>query len=614
MKKNNTLLPLLMLCAFPFSSHAQDIPSGPDENSIEYPAGINDADHPCITDREYKMIEKNCAENIALFGVAGAGQKGMAVTSLNWPLKAANGLSDCNFYGISAYVDQNTSAGSVTDYNCGSKTYDGHKGTDISIWPFPFYKMDNNQVQVIAAAAGAIIDKSDGNFDKNCGTNSLTANYIAIQHADGSVALYFHMKKNSLTPKSVGQSVAVGEYLGVVGSSGNSSGPHLHFEVWSGSTAGTRIDPFSGPCNTLNASSWWAAQKPYAGHEILKTSVHTTDAVIPACPDTETLNESSCFSLPFQGAGLPPGAAKFYIFMRYETAGATANLSILNPNGSVFNSWTYTSTTNYSASLKSWTKTLPVTPGTYTFQSNYNGAICSKTFDIVAATVTPGGTTVFCQGNSVALTANAGSSYLWSTGASTQSIIASATGNYTVTVTNANGCSAVSAPTAVTVNPLPPVPTITANGSLLTSSSATGNQWYLNGILIPGAVAKTYTATQNGNYTVVVTTGNGCTSTSAIFKFMSTGTQIISESNAFLVIPNPNNGKFRIELQGESVQTTGAVLEVYNLLGDKIFLSEPGHFSPDVDISAQPNGVYFVSIRSYKGIRIMQVLKSGSDE
>ncbi len=52
-------------------------------------------------------------------------------------------------------------------------------------------------------------------------------------------------------------------------------------------------------------------------------------------------------------------------------------------------------------------------------------------------------------------------------------------------------------------------PTISASGTTLTSSSAMGNQWYLNGNIITGATAQIYTATQNGNYTVIV---NGITS------------------------------------------------------------------------------------------------------
>jgi large repetitive protein len=90
-------------------------------------------------------------------------------------------------------------------------------------------------------------------------------------------------------------------------------------------------------------------------------------------------------------------------------------------------------------------------------------------------------------------------------------------GTYSVTVT-VNGCTSAAGTTNVAVNPIPATPTITPNGSttfcdsgLLTSSSATGNQWYLNGNPIAGATNQTYNATVSGNYTVVVTTA-GCAS------------------------------------------------------------------------------------------------------
>src|SRR6185437_7632558 len=78
--------------------------------------------------------------------------------------------------------------------------------------------------------------------------------------------------------------------------------------------------------------------------------------------------------------------------------------------------------------------------------------------------ITASGATTFCQGGSVDLTAEpAGASYVWSTGATTRTITVNASGNYTVTVTDANSC-VNTASQAVTVNPLPVV-SITASGA-----------------------------------------------------------------------------------------------------------------------------------------------------
>jgi hypothetical protein len=131
-------------------------------------------------------------------------------------------------------------------------------------------------------------------------------------------------------------------------------------------------------------------------------------------------------------------------------------------------------------------------------------------------TITPVGPIAFCAGGSATLTSSAGTSYLWSNGATTQSISATTSGNYTVQVTNAGGCqSAVSAATVVTVNALPATPTITPVGPLafcaggsvtLTSSAGTSYLWS-NGATTPGITVNT-----TGSYSVRVTNASGCQS------------------------------------------------------------------------------------------------------
>jgi murein DD-endopeptidase MepM/ murein hydrolase activator NlpD len=369
---------LLLCAALPAQLPLEDL-SAPLENN---------ATRPCITTAEYAALEQEVADNQQRFGLPRYAERHNAtvLTSLGWPLEAAPGLHDCSYYHVSAYVDQDTLAGSIRDFNCGNDTYDGHRGTDISTWPFNFYKMDNDLVRVVAVASGTILARNDGQFDRNCAATSNPANYLMVQHADGSVALYWHMKNGSVTTKAVGQTVVAGEQIGVVGSSGSSSGPHLHFEVWAGSVVATRQDPYAGSCNSLNASSWWASQKPALETGIVRASVHSTDIVLPPCPATETLNEAPTMQLPFQGSGLPAGYAKFYIFVRDELAGLSADCRILNAQGQSVLNWAYTSSTDSEIRTFGWSKVLPASAGQYTFEATYNGMTCSSPFELTTAT------------------------------------------------------------------------------------------------------------------------------------------------------------------------------------------------------------------------------------
>ncbi len=360
----------LVLASLQTSLYAQNAGQADKEEGGQYPATLNNASNPCITPQQYVIIEKRIADNVKLLKPDNSHHKTTS-TLFSWPLQPAAGLTDCSYYYIGNYVDEDPTAG-IKDYNCGTVSYDGHHGTDICTGPYPFLKMDNNMVNVIAGAPGTIVDKQDGHFDKNCAMNTDTANYIIIQHADGSVALYWHMKKFSLTSKIVGQTVAAGEFLGVVGSSGSSTAPHLHFEVWSTTLSASIKDPWAGSCNSLGGATWWAAQKPYTEPALLRAQVNSILVVLPTCPATESPNEDSCFA--------PGATAKFYFFLRNETIGDTVYERIVNPGGSTFTSWTHNSITNYLASYWYFNKLLPTTPGIYTYETKYNGTTCTKNF------------------------------------------------------------------------------------------------------------------------------------------------------------------------------------------------------------------------------------------
>ena len=170
----------------------------------------------------------------------------------------------------------------------------------------------------------------------------------------------------------------------------------------------------------------------------------------------------------------------------------------------------------------------------------------------------------FCQGGSIIIDSDSATGIQWwkdgspIPGANSQSYTATQSGVYTAQL-NALGChSQFGRNVTVTVNPLPATPTINAGGPTtfcqggsvtLSSSSASGNQWYLNGSPIGGATGQTYLATAAGDYSVVVTDGNNCSSAASAVTTVN-------------VNPNPN----ATITAPSSVQTgtTGNVASVAN--------------------------------------------------
>jgi len=142
----------------------------------------------------------------------------------------------------------------------------------------------------------------------------------------------------------------------------------------------------------------------------------------------------------------------------------------------------------------------------------YNAVNCPT----LNVTITPVGSTTFCAGNSVTLTAGGGNTYSWSNGSSNQSITISNGATYTVTVTDANNCTAT-ASQVVTVNSLPGNgvnvsgnTTFCSGGSVTLTAQGTGTYLWSN-----SATNKSITVNQGGSYTVTVTSANNCTASSA---------------------------------------------------------------------------------------------------
>ncbi|MFA6521444.1 MAG: M23 family metallopeptidase [Candidatus Gracilibacteria bacterium] len=171
---------------------------------------------------------------------------------------------------ISYYYDTNATA-SMARYNCAQdKVYNNHRGTDFRA------VVGTN---IYAAAGGGIFQKNDGCptygfWGSACGGGY--GNHVRLDHeapendGRGWVSIYGHMKLGTAT-QLINVAVNCGTLIGKTGSSGNSTGPHMHFEVRKYAYPGN--DPFLGACS--RPLSFWT--------RVGANGVPTTECSANAC-------------------------------------------------------------------------------------------------------------------------------------------------------------------------------------------------------------------------------------------------------------------------------------------------------------------------------------------
>lgn len=102
--------------------------------------------------------------------------------------------------------------------------YSFHRGIDIPA----SYGSD-----VVASLSGVVvISRYHGSY----------GNYVVLSHGNGMRTLYAHLSSRLVSP---GETVSRGETIGLIGSTGSSTGNHLHYETWTGSSSGSRVNPMN---------------------------------------------------------------------------------------------------------------------------------------------------------------------------------------------------------------------------------------------------------------------------------------------------------------------------------------------------------------------------------
>ena len=322
-----------------------------------------------------------------------------ATTDLSWPLEPATGFAPYGYYGTGYFVDHDPRFPNlIQDYTCGERTYDltsgyNHAGTDYYLWPYPWLMMDEELIRIIAAAPGTIIEKIDGNFDRDCAiAGNGGFNAVFVQQDDGLTAWYLHMKTGSLTGKAVGARVAAGEFLGLVGSSGPSSLPHLHFELHD--AAGNIVDPLHGACNA--APDRWIVPQPYESPRIDTLTTHSAEPSLVDCGVDDfgrPVHEDPHFQDSFTAG------ETLWAFASYSDHrnGEITHFSVLEPDGNLLTSWDFDLATQnlprpfYSGTGFDWSVALPADApaGTWMLQAEFEGRTYQHTFEVTESGATP---------------------------------------------------------------------------------------------------------------------------------------------------------------------------------------------------------------------------------
>jgi hypothetical protein len=146
----------------------------------------------------------------------------------------------------------------------------------------------------------------------------------------------------------------------------------------------------------------------------------------------------------------------------------------------------------------------------------------------------------------------------------------------------------------VTVNPLPAKPVIVKTKNELGTGNYSEYQWELNGKVIGGAIGKTYQATDNGDYKVVVKDSNGCKAVSDAFSFIYTGIKNV-KTPIVGISPNPNAGSFDLILAENSLN---ADINISDLVGNVFYTDKVKSSAEKIPVSIKNvvPGMYIIQL------------------
>lgn len=266
----------------------------------------------------------------------------------------------------------------------------------------------------------------------------------------------------------------------------------------------------------------------------------------------------------------------------------------------------------------SLTYVTPALSQTTNYRLVYGNGVCEDTSFTFTVLISPSPPppvltatdSLICPSDS-ALISVAGSyaSYIWNTGSRYNYTFATNAGGYWVTVTEANGCSAVSGHLNINTYPIPSV-SIIVQGDTLASYNSSGYQWFFNGSIIPGATGSVYVCPKSGNYSVEISDTDGCVAMSNNVQVVVSGINELSDNLIFTIYPNPFTDDIFIRMNDNT-----AIIEeiqIYNVLGQLILSKQTevlGRSFLSLNVAALTPGIYFVRVRANGANYLVKTVK-----
>ena len=438
----------------------------------------------------------------------------------------------------------------------------------------------------------------------SCGQNNGVASVVATGGAGG----YTYLWSNGTT-NSVANNLAGGTYTVTVTDQSNCSAvTSVTIAGSSVPTANTTVQ--SASCGQNNGSATASATGGAGSYTYLWSNGATSATASGLGAGTYTVtvtDQAGCTgtaSATISQSGSPAVSISGTQNASCGQANGSATVTASGGAGGYTYLWSNGQSSSTASNLAAGSYTVTVT----------DGAGCSST---ATAVVQSSGTTtvtllqqqnVLCAGgnNGAASSSASGGTapytYLWSNGATTAAASGLSAGTYTVTATDATGCSAVTTVTITEPSALNVVGSFTPDnggaGDGTATATVSGGSTPYTYLWSNGGTTATITNLSAGLYTVTVTDAHGCTEVVGVDVLGTTavGAASLIELEVF---PNPNQGAFSVQFSLPEMETVR--MQVFNSLGQSVWAYQTLTLlegKVDVQLPQVANGIYYLELQA----------------